>query len=137
MLKLFIDGIVSMVNLFGSKPSVFKVMSTVLSFLPSLVSQAIDFSKAGAKEKLDELLAGLDAYTGTDSAPASGARGRILGLYRPGRAAVRLQQVEAPRLLHLRLGQQRGHAAGKITPGKTGSVACPRSRDRGKPQGTP
>jgi hypothetical protein len=42
-------------------------MSTVLSFLPSLVSQAIDFSKAGAKEKLDELLAGLDAYTGTDS----------------------------------------------------------------------
>jgi len=66
MLKLFIDGIVSMVNLFGSKPSIFKVLSTVLSFLPSLIAQAIDFSKSDAAQKLDELLAGLDAYTGTD-----------------------------------------------------------------------
>ena len=67
MIKWFVSQIVTMVGLFGSKPSVFKILSTVLTFLPSLISQAIDFSKADAKGKVDELLEALDAYTGSDT----------------------------------------------------------------------
>jgi len=65
MVKLFVEGIVSMVKLFGSKPSIFKVISTVLSFLPSLIQQAVDFSKADAQQKFDAFLGCLEQYTDT------------------------------------------------------------------------
>lgn len=66
MLKLFISSVVAMVKLFGEKPSILKVLGTVMSYLPSLIQQVIDFSKADAGERFDEFLEALDAYTGTD-----------------------------------------------------------------------
>jgi hypothetical protein len=67
VLKGFIDGVVGMVKLFGTKPSFFKILSTVLTALPGLIGLAIDFKSADARTKADEFLAGLDAYTGTDA----------------------------------------------------------------------
>ena len=67
MLKSFIDGVLGMVKLFGNKPSFLRVISTVTTFLPSLISQVIDFKSADAKTRADEFLEGLDAYTGTDT----------------------------------------------------------------------
>ncbi len=66
MVKVFIDSIVAMVKLFGSKPSVLKVLGTVLTFLPSLIKQVIDFGAADAAGRFDEFLEALDGYTGTD-----------------------------------------------------------------------
>ena len=66
MIKLFVDSIVGMVKLFGSKPNIMKVLGTVMTFLPSLVSQVINFKDANAGEKFDEMLEALDAYTGSD-----------------------------------------------------------------------
>jgi hypothetical protein len=66
MLKTFISGIVTLVGLFGSKPSFLKVMSAVMSVLPSLIQNVIDFKAANAEQKVDEFLTALDEYTGTD-----------------------------------------------------------------------
>ena len=66
MLQAFIDSIVTLVKLIGSKPNIFTIFSTVLTVLPNLIKTVIDFKAADAKEKVDEFLAALDAYTGTD-----------------------------------------------------------------------
>jgi hypothetical protein len=66
MLKPFIGAIAALVKLLGSKPSFLTVISTVLSVLPSLIKNVIDFKATNAKEKVDEFLAALDSYTGTD-----------------------------------------------------------------------
>jgi len=66
MLRMFVNSIVAMVKLFGEKPSVLKVLTTIMTYLPSLVQQVIDFKKADAGERFDEFLETLDAYTGTD-----------------------------------------------------------------------
>ena len=66
MLKGFIDGIVGLVKLFGSKPSFLTVITTVLSVIPGLVKSVVDLKATNAKEKVDEFLDALDAYTGTD-----------------------------------------------------------------------
>lgn len=66
MIKFFVDSVLSMVKLFGSKPNIMKVLGTVMTYLPSLVSQVIDFTKADAGEKFDQMLEALDSYTGSD-----------------------------------------------------------------------
>lgn len=66
MLKFFVNSIVSLVKMFGSKPSITQVVTTVMSALPSLVSQVINFKSADAKAKFDEMLQGLDDYTGSE-----------------------------------------------------------------------
>jgi hypothetical protein len=71
MVKTFIDGIVKMVGLLGSKPNFFKILTTVIQFLPGLIGSIIDLKSADAKTKVDEFLDALDQYTGTDEGAVS------------------------------------------------------------------
>lgn len=66
MLKVFIDGIVGLVKLLGTKPKISDVLSWAFMALPALIGQVIDFTKADAKTKADEFLAALDSYTGSE-----------------------------------------------------------------------
>lgn len=66
MIKFFVDSVLNMVKLFGPKPNIMKVLGTVMTYLPSLVSQVIDFKSADAGKRFDEMLEALDAYTGSD-----------------------------------------------------------------------
>ncbi|MCX6826849.1 MAG: hypothetical protein NTV06_06260 [candidate division Zixibacteria bacterium] len=66
MLKNFISSIISMVKVFTSKPKISEILATVLTYLPDIVTKVIQFGGANTKEKFDDFLATLDAYTGSD-----------------------------------------------------------------------
>lgn len=62
MFQVFIDGVVKMIQLFGTKPSIWKIIGTVLGVLPGLLGSIVDFKAEDAKSKFDDFLAAFDAY---------------------------------------------------------------------------
>lgn len=62
MFQSFIDGVVKMIQLFGTKPSIWKIMSMVLTVIPSLLGSIVDFKAEDAKTKFDDFLGAFDAY---------------------------------------------------------------------------
>ena len=62
MIQTFIDAIVSLIQMVGTKPNIWKIMSTVLMVLPNLLKTVCDFTATDAKAKFDDFLSAFDAY---------------------------------------------------------------------------
>ena len=62
MIETFINSIVALIQMVGTKPNIWKIMSTVLMVLPNLLKTIVDFKDTNAKAKFDEFLAAFEAY---------------------------------------------------------------------------
>jgi hypothetical protein len=66
MFKKIIQFVVSTVQLIKGKPSLTDILTHLMASVPNMIAAVSNFVGSDKKEKFDEALAAIDAYTGID-----------------------------------------------------------------------